>query len=123
MKWLIIIIVLVLFGCNTTIVQEVEKQVYEIDSITVSEFNSDTIESEMDRMLSIISYVDSAKVVEKHVETVTKLKEENEKLEIMVEEADIVIRKINTELKEVREVVRSITSDSSVTPFELLPVQ
>ena len=116
-------VVLVLFGCNTTIIEELEEQVYEMDSIVVSEFKPDTIQSEMDRMLSIISYVDSAKVVEKHVETVTKLKEENEKLEIMVEEADIVIRKINTELKEVREVVRSITTDSSVTPFELLPVK
>lgn len=123
MKWLNIMVVLVLFGCNTTIIEELEEQVYEMDSIVVSEFKPDTIQSEMDRMLSIISYVDSAKVVEKHVETVTKLKEENEKLEIMVEEADIVIRKINTELKEVREVVRSITTDSSVTPFELLPVK
>lgn len=123
MKWLNIMVVLVLFGCNTTIIEELEEQVYEMDSIVVSEFKPDTIQSEMDRMLSIISYVDSAKVVEKHVETVTKLKEENEKLEIMVEEADIVIRKINTELKEVREVVRSITADSNITPFELLPVK
>jgi hypothetical protein len=123
MKWLNIIVVLVLVGCNTTIVPEVEEQVYGIDSIIVSEFKSDTIKFDMDRMLSIISYVDSANVVEKHVEKVAKLKEENEKLEIMVEEADIVIRKINTELKEVREVVRSITADSSITPFELLPVQ
>jgi hypothetical protein len=123
MKWLNIIVVLVLVGCNTTIVSEVEEQVYGIDSIIVSEFKSDTIKFDMDRMLSIISYVDSANVVEKHVEKVAKLKEENEKLEIMVEEADIVIRKINTELKEVREVVRSITADSSITPFELLPVQ
>jgi len=123
MKWLNIIVVLVLFGCNTTVVQEVEEQVYENDSMIVSEFKSDTTQSEMDRMLSIISYVDSAKVVEKHVEKVAKLKEENEKLEIMVEEADIVIKKINTELKEVREVVRSITADSSITPFKLLPVK
>ena len=123
MKLLIILVTIILFGCNSLIVEELEEQVYEIDSIIVSEFKPDTTQSEMDRMLSIISYVDSAKVVEKHVETVTKLKEENEKLEIMVEEADIVIRKINTELKEVREVVRSITADSSITPFELLPVQ
>lgn len=115
MKWVVYLSVLII-GCSSAPEEQIQ--------VTKSTLNEPVVvKSRMDSMLDVISYVDSAQVVEKQVETVTKLKEENEKLEEAIIVADKTIREISTELKETREVVRSITSDTNVTPFILLPIQ
>ena len=118
MKSVIWIFILVSTGCSS-IDDEPKSKVTELIPTT----QSVSVKTKMDSMLDIISYVDSAQVVEKQVQTIVKLKEKNEELEIMVEKADNIIKEINTELTETRKVVRSITSDSAITPFELLPIQ
>jgi len=117
MKTVIYTILLIFIGCSSA--DEPKSKVIK----SLPTYKSVTVKTKMDSMLDIISYVDSAQVVEKQVQTITKLKEKNEELEIMVEKADNIIREINTELTETRKVVRSITSDSVITPFELLPIQ
>ena len=80
MKSVIWVFILVSIGC-TSVKDEPEIKVTE----SIPTTQSVSVKTKMDSMMDIISYVDSAQVVEKQVESIIKLKEKNEELEIMVE--------------------------------------